>query len=47
MEVQGDGNTAFRLKFAIFSRVLDGSADVFNGSTRAEMFLRRKCGRCI
>jgi hypothetical protein len=47
MELQGDGNTAPGRQSGVFSNDLQQLADVFNGSTRAEMIWRPEHGRCI
>jgi hypothetical protein len=47
MESRGNGNTAVRRESGVFSSVLQQLADVFNGSTRAEMISRPKYGRRI
>jgi hypothetical protein len=44
MESQGNGITALCREFGIFSAVLQQLADVFNGSTRAEVISRPKYG---
>jgi hypothetical protein len=38
MESHGNGITGLRWKFAVLSKVFEISADVLNGTTRAEKF---------
>jgi hypothetical protein len=47
MELQGNGNTGLNRESGVFLNDLQRLADVFNGSTRAEIILRPEFGRRI